>query len=105
MLYAKWIANTYNVSYDLNDALSTAPLAQTKTHDVTLKLSDSTPEREGYTFKGWNPVVEEKVTKGVIYTATWIKDVNKNDVEDTEGIEDAEVLENEEEEETDDSDL
>lgn len=54
VLYAKWIANTYNVSYDLNGALGTAPLVQTKTHDVTLKLSESTPERNGYSFKGWN---------------------------------------------------
>lgn len=54
VLYAKWIANTYYVSYDLNGALGTAPLVQTKTHDVTLKLSESTPERVGYTFKGWN---------------------------------------------------
>ena len=54
VLYAKWIANTYNVSYELNGALGTVPLVQTKTHDVTLKLSESTPERDGYSFKGWN---------------------------------------------------
>ena len=30
-----------------------------------------TPTRAGYTFKGWSPAVEEKVTKNIIYNATW----------------------------------
>ena len=30
-----------------------------------------TPTRAGYTFTGWSPAVEEKVTKNVTYNATW----------------------------------
>ena len=32
-----------------------------------------TPTREGYTFTGWSPAVEEKVTKNITYNATWVK--------------------------------
>lgn len=34
---------------------------------------DGTPTREGYTFTGWSPAVEEKVTKTITYNATWVK--------------------------------
>lgn len=34
---------------------------------------DGTPKREGYTFKGWNPLVMEKVEGSITYTATWEK--------------------------------
>ena len=30
-----------------------------------------TPTRAGYTFKGWSPAVEERVTKNITYNATW----------------------------------
>ena len=33
---------------------------------------DETPTRAGYTFKGWSPAVEEKVTKNITYNATWV---------------------------------
>ncbi len=32
---------------------------------------DSTPEREGYIFKGWDPEVAETVTGDTVYTARW----------------------------------
>ena len=32
-----------------------------------------TPTREGYTFTGWSPAVEEMVTKNITYNATWVK--------------------------------
>lgn len=32
---------------------------------------DGTPTREGYTFTGWSPAVEEKVTNNITYNATW----------------------------------
>lgn len=32
-----------------------------------------TPTRAGYTFKGWSPAVEEKVTRSITYNATWVK--------------------------------
>ena len=33
---------------------------------------DGTPTRAGYTFTGWSPAVEEKVTKSITYNATWV---------------------------------
>ena len=54
-LYAVWQKNapvTYTVSYNANGG-SGAPAAQTKTHDVALKLSTQQPTRDGYTFLGW----------------------------------------------------
>ena len=51
-LYAVWKANTYTVKYNANGG-SGAPSNQTKTHDVTLKLSTTVPTRANYTFLGW----------------------------------------------------
>ena len=31
-----------------------------------------TPTREGYTFTGWSPAVEETVTNNITYNATWV---------------------------------
>lgn len=58
VLYGQLTALTYDVTYNANlpadtDATVTVPDKQTKTHGVALPLSDSTPTREGYTFKGW----------------------------------------------------
>ena len=58
VLYGQLTALTYAVNYDANangDAtVSGIPAAaQTKTHGEPLTLSDSTPTRKGYTFKGW----------------------------------------------------
>lgn len=52
-LYAQWTANTYTISYNANGGIG-APTSQTKTHDVTLTLTSSTPTRSGYTFSSWN---------------------------------------------------
>lgn len=46
----KW---NYAVSYNANGGTG-APSGQTKWHDETLSLSDSTPSKEGHTFGGWN---------------------------------------------------
>ncbi len=53
-LYAVWskIPSTYTVSYNANGG-SGAPSSQTKTENVTLKLSITKPTRSGYTFLGW----------------------------------------------------
>lgn len=51
-LYAVWKANTYAVTYNANGG-SGAPSTQTKTHNVTLKLSTTIPTKAGFTFKGW----------------------------------------------------
>lgn len=52
-LYAIWTKKTYKVTFNANGG-SGAPASQTKTHDVTLKLSTSVPTKENYTFKGWS---------------------------------------------------
>lgn len=52
-LYAQWTADTYAVTYYANGG-SGAPSAQTKTYNVTLTLSSTTPTLSGSTFAGWN---------------------------------------------------
>lgn len=44
---------SWTVSYNLNGGSGTAPSSQTKWYGETLKLSTTTPQRTGYTFKGW----------------------------------------------------
>ena len=43
---------TYTITYNANGGTG-APGNQTKTHGVTLTLSDTEPVREGYSFLGW----------------------------------------------------
>ena len=65
-----YVTNTYKVSYDANGG-ENAPAEQTKIHDVELKLSNSKPTREGYTFIGWNTKEDgtgESYTLGATYT-------------------------------------
>ena len=52
-LYAIWKIIAYTVSYNANNG-SGAPSAQTKTYNVTLKLSSTVPARTGYDFLGWS---------------------------------------------------
>jgi hypothetical protein len=52
-LYAWWQAKTYDVLYNANGGIN-APVAQIKTHDVTLNLSEQIPTKEGYDFLYWN---------------------------------------------------
>ena len=57
VIYGQLTPMTYAVSYDANangdPTVNGIPGAQTKTHGKALPLSDATPTREGYTFKGW----------------------------------------------------
>lgn len=36
---------------------------------------DGIPTRAGYTFAGWSPAVEERVTNNITYNATWVKNM------------------------------
>lgn len=63
-LYAVWQVNTYSVTYDANGG-SGAPATQTKTYNVTLKLSSSAPTRTGYAFKGW-ATTQAKANSGTV---------------------------------------
>jgi len=47
---------------------------------------EGTPEREGYTFKGWSPKVTDKVTESVTYKAQWKKNPVKYSVTYTDGV-------------------
>lgn len=53
VLYAQWILNKYEISYDANGGTGNIE-SQMKTYGVDLVLASVVPTREGYTFKGWN---------------------------------------------------
>ena len=54
-LYAKWTANSYNVTFDKNDAAATGSMAtQSITYGVTKPLSTNTYLKAGFHFAGWN---------------------------------------------------
>jgi len=53
ILYARWSANTYAITYNANGG-SGAPSSQTKTHGITLTLSNDIPYRADYVFLGWS---------------------------------------------------
>lgn len=53
ILYAKWTANTYAITYYDNGGTG-SPAAGSKTHGVNFTLSSTTPTRTNYIFDGWN---------------------------------------------------
>ena len=62
---------TYRITYDANGGTG-APEGQTKTHDVSLTLSDEKPTRSGYTFLGWGTSADATIAQyqpGDSYTA------------------------------------
>ena len=72
---AKGIKSRYTVTYTdgvdgdaFKDQVKPDLVVGTPTPDF-----DGTPTRAGYTFTGWSPAVEEKVTKDITYNATWVK--------------------------------
>ena len=55
-VYANLTANTYQINYNQNttDEVTNMPtVKQDKTHGKAVKLSETVPTREGYTFLGW----------------------------------------------------
>jgi uncharacterized repeat protein (TIGR02543 family) len=87
-LYAKWVANTYSVTYDANGATrGTVPNPQSKAHGENLVLAGNEKglERAGYSFSGWNThsegtgdgYLEEgtyAVDAAIILYAKWVPD-------------------------------
>ena len=67
---------TYMDGYTDTPILSETVLVNMSTPSV------AEPVREGYTFTGWDLAWSATVTGDVTYTATWIKDVNQNEVDD-----------------------
>lgn len=52
-LYAIWQANPSQITYDMNGGTGSIPDTTGKV-DETVKITDKTPTRKGYTFVGWN---------------------------------------------------
>ena len=72
---AKGIKSRYTVTY--TDGVDGEVVFEDQVSNVVVgSLTPEfrgTPTREGYTFTGWSPAVEEKVTKDITYNATWVK--------------------------------
>ena len=72
---AKGIKSSYTVTY--TDGVDGEVVFEDQVSNVVVgSLTPEfrgTPTREGYTFTGWSPAVEEKVTKNITYNATWVK--------------------------------
>ena len=72
---ATGIKTRYTVTY--TDGVDGEVVFEDKVFNVVVGSSTpgfgGTPTRAGYTFTGWSPAVEEKVTKNVTYNATWVK--------------------------------
>ena len=56
-LYAQWDPNTVTLAYDANGG-SGAPNDQSGDSFSDVTVSDTTPTREGYSFKGWNTAAD-----------------------------------------------
>ena len=73
---ANWTANTYNISYELNDGINTTANPATYTYGVGVAELLS-PTRDGYTFVGWtldgNAVTAISTTQfgNITLTAQW----------------------------------
>lgn len=73
---AKGIKSCYTVTY--TDGVDGEAVFYDQVHpDLVVGTPtpefDGTPTRAGYTFTGWSPAVEEKVTKSITYNATWVR--------------------------------
>ena len=77
---AQWRANTYNISYNLNQIngsteISLSPKPTSATYDVEFSLG--TPKRDGYTFAGWKITGMDNTTH-IIRTSDGTKITTKN---------------------------
>ena len=71
---ATGIKSRYTVTY--TDGVDDEVVFEDKVFNVVVGSSTpgfgGTPTRAGYTFTGWSPAVEEKVTNNITYNATWV---------------------------------
>jgi|LGVF01.2.fsa_nt_gb uncharacterized repeat protein (TIGR02543 family) len=71
--FAKWILNTYNISYEMNGGVNNINNATSYTIEDS-SVSFQTPTRSGYSFIGWEEgdVIDTSLVKNVTLTATWV---------------------------------
>ena len=68
-LYAKWAANTYTITFDTAGGSEIAPITQDYGTVIT---APEAPEREGYTFIGWDREIPETMpAENMTVTAQW----------------------------------
>ena len=68
-LYAKWAANTYTITFDAAGGSEIAPITQDYGTVIT---APEAPEREGYTFIGWDKAIPETMpAENMTVTAQW----------------------------------
>ena len=68
-LYAKWIANTYTVTFDTAGGTAIAPITQGYGTAIT---APAAPTREGYTFIGWDTEIPTTMpAENMTVTAQW----------------------------------
>ena len=68
-LYAKWIANTYTVTFDTAGGTEIAPITQGYGTAIT---APAAPTREGYTFVGWDKSIPTTMpAENITITAQW----------------------------------
>lgn len=73
-LYAKWAANTYTITFDTAGGSEIAPITQDYSTVIT---APEAPEREGYTFIGWDKAIPETMpAENITLKAQW-KDSEK----------------------------
>ena len=81
-LYARWIANTYTVSFNANGGNGGQSADVTVTYDSNMpSISSTKPTRNGYTFGGWYDTNEstggtEYYTAEGVSSRTWNKTAN-----------------------------
>ena len=68
-LYAKWAANTYTITFDTAGGSEIAPITQDYGTVIT---APEAPEREGYTFIGWDKEIPTTMpAENMTVTAQW----------------------------------
>ena len=68
-LYAKWTANTYTITFDAAGGSEIAPITQDYGTVIT---APEAPEREGYTFIGWDREIPTTMpAENMTVTAQW----------------------------------